>query len=37
MQSEQHVPGDLGLCFEHFGVGAGVLHLADGLLEGVVT
>lgn len=34
---EQHVSGDLGLCFRHLGVGAGVLHLADGLLEGVFT
>lgn len=34
-QVEQHVSGDRCLYFIYLGVGAGVLHLADGLLEGV--
>lgn len=33
----QDVSGDLGFRSEHFGVGAGVLHVADRLLESVLT
>ena len=35
--TEQHVSGDRGLHIQHLRVGAGFLHLADGLLEGVFT
>lgn len=35
-QHERHASGDPGLCFNHIGLGAGVLHPANRLLEGLV-
>lgn len=37
LQYGQHVSGDLGLHTDHLRLGAGVFHLANGLLEGVIT